>query len=368
MEWLLFIAVLFLAYSNGANDNFKGVATLFGSGTTDYRKALTWATVATFAGSLTATVLAATLIKMFSGKGLVPDTLIEDPHFLVSVGIAAAATVLLATLTGFPISTTHALTGALVGAGLTAAFGSVQFGLLGKSFFLPLIASPILAVMLALIVYPTLRFTRTRLGVQRQLCLCVGNSYESVQVQSGGEAVLRATGMKLSVGELEQCRERYQGTLVGVNCQVLLNGLHFLSGGAVCFARGLNDTPKIVGLLAASHFLPLPVSVSLVGVVMALGGIISARKVAETMSKKITGMNDGQGFSANLVTSFLVLAASRWGLPVSTTHVSCGALFGIGTVNRQAHWKTIGAILLAWVTTLPLSAGLGALAYWLLAR
>jgi PiT family inorganic phosphate transporter len=80
------------------------------------------------------------------------------------------------------------------------------------------------------------------------------------------------------------------------------------------------------------------------------------------MSHGITRMNHGQGFSANLVTAALVLAASRYGLPVSTTHVSCGALFGIGAVTGQARWKSIGTVLLAWVVTLPTAAILAALA------
>jgi PiT family inorganic phosphate transporter len=81
------------------------------------------------------------------------------------------------------------------------------------------------------------------------------------------------------------------------------------------------------------------------------------------MSRGITAMNPGQAFTANLATALLVLVASRFGLPVSTTHVSCGALFGIGLVTRQARWRTIGRILVAWVTTLPLAATLaGALA------
>ena len=67
-----------------------------------------------------------------------------------------------------------------------------------------------------------------------------------------------------------------------------------------------------------------------------------------------------RGFTANVVTAFLVIGASRFSLPVSTTHVSRGSLFGIGTVTRQAHWKTIGNILLAWVVTLPLAGTLAA--------
>jgi len=74
-------------------------------------------------------------------------------------------------------------------------------------------------------------------------------------------------------------------------------------------------------------------------------------------------MNHGQGFVANLVTSAIVIGASRFGMPVSTTHVSCGALFGIGTVTRQGRLRMIAAILSAWVTTLPVAALLGAIAF-----
>ncbi len=84
------------------------------------------------------------------------------------------------------------------------------------------------------------------------------------------------------------------------------------------------------------------------------------------MSRKITPMNHGQGFVANLVTSVIVIGASRFGMPVSTTHVSCGALFGIGTVTRQARVRTIATILSAWITTLPMAALLGAIGFHVL--
>ena len=105
----LCVATLFLAYSNGANDNFKGVATLFGSGTANYRRAIAWATITTLAGSLCSLLLAAALVRSFSGKGLVPDEIAGTTGFLLAVAIGAGLTVMLATLTGFPISTTHSL-------------------------------------------------------------------------------------------------------------------------------------------------------------------------------------------------------------------------------------------------------------------
>ena len=106
---------------------------------------------------------------------------------------------------------------------------------------------------------------------------------------------------------------------------------------------------------------------SSVGLVIAVGGILSARRVAETMSRKITPMNHRQGFTANAVTGIVVIGASRLGMPVSTTHVSCGSLFGIGTVTRQGRVAMIAKVLGAWVITLPTAALLGAVSYRLAA-
>jgi len=77
-------------------------------------------------------------------------------------------------------------------------------------------------------------------------------------------------------------------------------------------------------------------------------------------------MNQGQGFSANLVTAGLVVFASHLGLPVSTTHVSCGSLFGLGVVNGKARWNVVGGIFSAWVLTLPVAGILAAISYWLI--
>ena len=86
MSPLLFVAACFLAYSNGANDNFKGVASLFGSRTTGYPTAIGWATVTTFGGSICAIFLAKALLTAFSGRGLVPDRIVSSEYFLASGG------------------------------------------------------------------------------------------------------------------------------------------------------------------------------------------------------------------------------------------------------------------------------------------
>jgi inorganic phosphate transporter, PiT family len=360
---LITLAVLFLAYTNGANDNFKGVATLFGSGTCSYRVALIWATVTTLAGSLLALVLASGLVDAFKGKGLVPDEVTTQPAFVLAVALGAALTIFLATLTGLPVSTTHALTGGLVGAGLIAAAGEVHFAALGKSFVLPLLFSPLVALAGTVLLYPLFRWARRAWGVTSHTCVCVGSAYEEVQPQGDGTLLLVRTGTSLAVDEVSTCVERYRGNFLGMKASSLLDGLHYLSGGAVGFARGLNDTPKIVALMLAGDALEPTLGLALVALVMGVGGILNAHRVAETMSRKIATMNAGQGFTANLVTALLVIGASRLGLPVSTTHVSCGSLFGVGVVNRTAQLRTILTILLAWVTTLPAGAILASLAY-----
>ena len=366
MTWtiLIILATLFVAYTNGANDNFKGVATLLGSGTSDYPKALAWATVTTLAGSLTAFFFATKLVKTFSGKGLVPDALAATPEFLLAVALGASATILLATVTGIPISTTHSLIGALVGTGLVAIGTGLGFSTLGKNFFIPLLSSPLIALFLAAVVYVVFRFSRQMLGVQRTTCVCIGERVIPVaNANLTNGQVLTMSQLKqmdIFVDQKAKCRamalDRYEGKVLGIDAQQILDGLHFMSAGAVSFARGLNDTPKIVALAVTAGALGLKLNIGLVAVVMALGGILSAKKVAETMSHRITGMNHGQGFTANLITAILVIFASKMGVPVSTTHVSCGSLFGIGLVNGKAHWKVIGGIVSAWVLTLPIAA------------
>jgi len=363
---LIVLAAVCLAYANGANDNFKGVATLFGSGTTDYRRALKWATITTLLGSLTAVFLAGQLLKSFSGKGLVSDQLAVSPEYGAAVALGAGFTVLIATKIGMPISTTHSLVGALVGAGWAAA-SPLNFAKLGSGFFLPLLISPVIAIFLTALCYPLFHFARRRAGISEETCICVGNEVvEVVSCPNDSAALERVEQLSITVDDPVTCQSRYQGAVLGIQAGALLDRLHFLSSGMVSFARGLNDTPKIAALLLLAPALGSFGSTALVGVCIALGGWLSAKKVAETMSQKITSMNHGQGFTANLFTGIIVIGASRFGLPVSTTHVSCGSLFGIGTVTKKANPKTIGTILLAWLTTLPVGAAMGAGVYWLI--
>ena len=312
---LLLLSVAFVAFTNGANANFKGVASLYGSGTATFKQALLWGTATTLAGSLTAMCLAEGMLKKFSGRGLVPDELVQSPSFVTAAATGAAVTSFLATRWGFPVSTTHALVGALLGAGLAGSGSQVHVEALLTLFVVPLLFSPAVALMISVLVYSLLKLT----------------------------------------GQMRTARSRS------------VDILHFLSSGCASFARGLNDTPKMVALLLVAPNIDRVAAFALVSIMIAVGAWIDSRRVAETLAKQITPMNPTEGLVASLVTAGLVSTASWHSWPVSTTHVSVGSLLGIGLVNRQAHWHKAGEIVLAWLSTVPCAALLAATVYWLLA-
>jgi PiT family inorganic phosphate transporter len=326
MDELVLVGGLLVAFVNGANDNFKGVATLHGCGALSYRRAIVYGTAATALGGIVSLFAARALATAFSGKGLVPDAVLDD-SFLAAVAIGAAATVLLATRLGFPVSTTHALLGGLAGAGWTAAGSELDLAALGGTFALPLGFGPLVAIGLAWVGLRGWRRWRTRSG----------------RAGPGSPAPGDASSGSRS-----------------------LHGLHLLSGGFVSFARGLNDTPKIFGLLAGASIVPPAVAVLLITAFMAAGGLLAARRVAHTLSQRITPMSPEEGLVGNAATAALVIGASRLGFPVSTTHVSTGSIFGIGVDSGGLRWRAAGEIAAAWVITLPLAALLSASACWAL--
>lgn len=315
---MLLIAVAAVAFTNGANANFKGVASLYGSGTASLRTALVVGNGFTLAGSLASFWLASGLLSSFGGKGILPNEIVRGPSFAAAVALAAAGTSFLATRFSFPVSTTHALVGAIGGCGLAATIlkpvgATVRWDILANNFFVPLLVSPILAVVLAWIFYRILSVCRVSLAHRNKS----------------------------------------------------LDVLHFASAAAASFARGLNDTPKMVAILLLVPNANMSAAFLFVAIFMLLGGMLDAKNVAETLGRRITDLNAGEGFAASLITSVLVGTASFHSLPVSTTHVSVGALVGIGVSNGKTHWRMVGEILLAWITTVPCGLVLGLIIFLL---
>lgn len=358
---ILFVVVLILAYANGSNDNFKAVATLYGSNTLSYRTSLIMASLAQILGSVASVFLAGSLIKTFSGKGLVPPEVVADSSFILAVGLGAAITVLLATRLGFPISTTHALIGGLVGSGLALAPSDLAWSNLGGKYFTPLLISPVLAILAAGTLYPIASFFRRKFKVDEVTCLCIGQTIEPVSITAEGALVAARTGLELSIEQAQSCEQRYVGSVVGLPAHRIVDALHIFSGFSLGFARGLNDTPKIMALLVAAAWSGMKdeMTLAIIAIAMCVGGLLQSARIAKTMGKRITEMNRGQGFIANFIASGLVIGASSLGMPVSTTHVSTGAIFGIGAWTGKSDWKVVSEIVLAWVITLPIAAGIG---------
>lgn len=351
MFYALLAGVFLLAFANGANDNFKGVATLWGTGRYRYRTVLLWATLATFAGALLAGILAGKLVAVFNGSEFLGTATSLNPTFLAAVALGGASTVLLATRLGVPISTTHALAGGLVGAGLSAVSASqVKWMAVAHSIALPLLFSPLLALGLTLVAYPALaRWLRGR------SCVCFT---EPAPVLLGaGETAEASRGFlpALRVAHRSDCNRGDE--LTRWNTEELV---HWSSAGLISFSRGLNDTPKIAALVLSANLVAPTVNYLLVAAAMALGGLVAAARVARTMSQRVTLIEPVPGMSANLVGALLVSVASRWGLPVSTTHVTLGGIFGVAIRRRErTQWGLVRQIVLAWGATLPLGLACG---------
>src|ERR1043165_6959242 len=166
----LFVLLLALAFANGTNDVSKAIATLVGSGITTYRTAIVWGTVWTVLGACVSGLVASALVKTFSSGLIAPGTA-TPPALALAVLAGAMIWVLVASRTGLPVSTTHALTGAIVGAGRAAFAGEgLIWSATAKKRALPLLLSPPLALAMSVLLHTGLRTFAAR---WEGACLCV---------------------------------------------------------------------------------------------------------------------------------------------------------------------------------------------------
>jgi inorganic phosphate transporter, PiT family len=366
MTAAIFVLLVGLAAANGSNDVPKGVATLAGAGITRYRTAIAWGTLMTLAGSLFSLRFADKLTKLFS-KGIV--TAKPTPAFTLAVLVGASAWVALATATRLPVSTTHAILGSLVGAGLLLASGSVNWHALPPRIIEPLLVSIAVAYAISFL----LNLVPSR--VPECVCVELGAVHPpgSVPLAAPASGALLASPValpapRLTTGSVAECAAHSPSARrIGLT----LNGAHWLSSAAASIARGLNDTPKIV---AVGSFALVPAGMTstevllVVAAAMAAGSILGGMRVARRLGEGVVRMSHVEGFKANLTTAVLVGLAANRGLPLSTTHVSTGAIVGAagGHITRLSGRK-LRDFALAWTVT-PLFAGLVAAGAFVLAR
>jgi phosphate/sulfate permease len=316
----LFLAA-WLSVENGGNDVSKGVAPIVAAGLTSEGRALLYGTLITFLGSLASLVLATGLFKLFTA-GIVAADVSISATMVLAMAAGAALWVALATRLSMPVSTTHALVGAVASVGAIAyGPGGVQWASLGTKVVVPLLLSPVAGLGVAWIA--------TRL---------VGSLRMPTAIESTTT---------------------------------------WVTSGAICFVRAVNDTPKVAALAAlAAAFSVSPqgtsstgggftVSFVIVAIAMSAGSLLKGLAVTQLLARKVTKLDAAASMGAPSAASALILAASQWGLPVSTTHVSTAAIVGAGlaTPGKSVYWHIVRDIALSWLVTLPVAGLIGVAVY-----
>ncbi|MCJ8324004.1 MAG: inorganic phosphate transporter [Rhizobiales bacterium] len=313
------LLLILLSFANGANDVSKSIATLTGAGVTSMSKAIHWGVVWTVLGALSGVFWGGAIVKNLSHSFYAAHTEM-DVNIAMAIAIAPIIWVFLSTYAKLPVSTTHSLVGAFIGTGLFAyGVDGIMWQKVGVKIVLPLLVSPFAAIIMALIGCKIITFLVTKLSA-----------------------------IDLNIGKFK--------------FNITEDGLHWFTSGLLSFARGLNDTPKLIAVILPIILLrpeDLGAQYYVIGAVsMGAGAWLIGRRITKVLAEKVTKMDHHQGFAANLISSFLVIGASRFGLPVSTTHVSTSAIIGVGIAGKnKMDYKVIGGMLTAWVVTVP-GAGL----------
>ena len=354
MSLLVLLLVLGLAAANGANDVPKGIATLAGAGVAKLRTAIGWGTVTTAIGCLVSLHFASKMTSLFS-KGIVSAQ--PTPAFAAAVLIGTVAWVALATWRRLPVSTTHALVGSLLGAGAIFATSAVQWNVLLVKVVQPLLISVLIAWVASAVLSVTGRFLSRKLSASQAAAEVLPEPEgDKVLVTAGGPATATATATKTQTAP-QVATSTKLGT-IGI--------AHWLTSGLTSFSRGMNDAPKIVAIGSFALFAGMTPTVLLFAVTaaMAIGGLVVGQKVAARLANDVIRMTHVEGFTANLTTAVMVGLGAFEGLPMSTTHVSIGAITGTaGTDVSRIKAKTIRDFAMAWLITPPFAAAVAAVAY-----
>ena len=311
-EIIIFIIVLALFFdiSNGWNDSANAIATVVSTRVLKPGQAVLLAVLMNILGAFLSTAVAKTI-----GKGVV------DPKAVTEIVVASALLAgfswnTLMTKLGLPVSASHALIGGLIGA--SVSYGGIKIlnisGLM--TIFLSLFVSPVMGIIF-------------------------------------GYFVMRLI--------LRLC-----GTFPSCTINKYFGKLQLLSAGFMAFSHGSNDAQKVMGIITLSlvssgflHSVEVPLWVVLIcALAMGLGTALGGWKVIKTMGVSMLKLEPVHGFAAETSATAVILGASYFGLPVSTTHVIATAIMGVGATKRLSavRWGIGKKIVNAWILTLPACA------------
>jgi PiT family inorganic phosphate transporter len=324
---LILVAVLVLAvlfdYINGFHDTANAIATSVSTRALKPGWAIAMSAAANFLGALTGTAVAQTI-----GAGLVEEQPGTEGQVVVAAALVGAiAWNLLTWRLGIPSSSSHALIGGLLGSSAAAAgFASWQIDGIVTKVLIPLVTSPIIGFLGAL-----------------GLMILIFNLFRRANPHNMNDRFRR---------------------------------LQVVSAGFMAFSHGSNDAQKTMGIMTLALVnagilatFEVPLWVILVAAsAISLGTAAGGWRIIKTMGTRVVKLDPVHGFAAETTAATVIISASHFGMPVSTTHVISSAIMGTGASDRfkSVRWGIARNIGIAWVVTIPASGAVAALAYWVL--
>ncbi|HAU10091.1 MAG TPA: phosphate permease [Gammaproteobacteria bacterium] len=398
--WIAALLAFYMAWAIGANDVANAMGTSVGSGALTVGGAIIVAAIFEFAGAF----LAGGHVTDTVRKGMLDMSLLgrEELIYGMMASLASAGTLLIgATRFGLPISTTHAIVGAIVG------FGAVAIGIDAVNWpkvlqiSLSWITSPLLAGVIAFAIFHLIRSTilnksnpvhqirkygpaffffvffiiglvtlfkgLKHINLDLDLMEAIAGSVALGLIGSGiGAFFIR----RVQIGEADPDHRFDQVERIFVVLQIL-------TACAIAFAHGSNDVANAIGPLAAivnavenvdltakAPVAPWMLAIGGLGIVIGLA--TWGYRVMETVGKKITELTPSRGFAAQLAAASTIVLASRLGIPISTTHTLVGAVLGVGLARgiTALDLRVVGNILASWIATLPIAAALSVFFYY----
>jgi len=319
--FVIFVVVVALVFDfiNGFHDSANSISTVVSTRVLSPRNAVMWAAFFNFIAAFMISVSVAKTI----GTGIISPEIVEDHLVLAALG-GAIIWNLITWYFGLPSSSSHALIGGLIGAGLVKGGLKVLVykGIAKVTIFIVL--SPLIGMALGLL--------------------------------------LMVLTLNLS---------RYSNV---AKADKLFRKLQLFSAAMYSLGHGMNDAQKTMGIIAMILFsrgylgttfhIPFWI-VLLCHAVIALGTMCGGWRIVKTMGTKITKLRPMGGFCAESAAALAIIGASFAGIPVSTTHTITGAIMGVGTTHRltAVRWGVAGTILWAWLLTIPVSALISATLY-----
>ena len=391
-------AGFFMAFGIGANDVANAMGTSVGSKAITFRQAIFIAAIFEFLGAYLAGGEVTSTIR----KGIIDPSLLQETPDLLVFGmlaalLAAGTWLLIASSRGWPVSTTHSIVGAIVGfAAVGISVDAVSWSKVG-SIVSSWVVSPLMSGTIAFLIFISVQklilntdkpFENAKKYVPGYMFL-VGFVIAMVTLLKG----LKHIGLSLSFQESltysivigfviamigtfflrkieNTTQQRGDVTFDGV--EKVFAVLMVFTACAMAFAHGSNDVANAVGPLAAIASVvqsggeiaaksSMPWWILLLGATGIVAGLATlGYKVIETVGRNITELTPSRGFAAELAAATTVVLASGTGLPISTTHTLVGAVLGVGLARglSAVDFSVVGRIIVSWVVTLPVGAGL----------